>query len=127
MARRRTHAVVGAAVGLGAYTLIKWIRNEDWALGEAIAMTGCGALVACAPDLLEPAKNSNHRGACHSLALLALLVLADVKVLKSAKVSPEAKAWVISQSAAYASHLLVDATTPKRLPLLVPKFDQLEI
>ena len=118
MANRSTHATVGALAGLAVYGLIKRSRNEDWTLGGTVAALGCGAAIGISADVFEPALNPNHRGPFHSVALLTVIAYANKKVLESTHMTPEQKISAVVASAAYASHLFLDAVTPKGLPLL---------
>lgn len=119
MASRISHVGAGAAVGLGAYALWKLFVGERLTLKGALLSALGGALVACAPDVLEPALHPNHRSLAHSLTALVSLLAANGKVISSQGVSPIGKTATVVLSAGYLSHLGLDALTPKGLPLVV--------
>lgn len=84
-----------------------------------------GAVIAAGstklPDVLEPALHPNHRQFFHSVAFAAMLGAAAYKVYRWQPEEPVQKAarFVLLVSAsAYLIHLLLDAGTPKSLPLL---------
>jgi len=118
LANRSTHAAVGAVAGLAIYGLVKRSRNEDWTLGGVTAAIGFGAVIGVSADVFEPALAPNHRGPFHSVALLVGIACANKRVLESAYMTPEQKMSAVVASAAYASHLFLDAVTPMGLPLL---------
>ena len=118
MSCKAEHATVGAIFGIGAYALYKWAKKEKWTFEGAAAALGFGAAFGLAADLLEPAKHPNHRGVCHSYAALAGLFYGTVKALESPALTSPQRLLALVPSAAYASHLLWDADTPKSLPLL---------
>ena len=118
MANRSEHAGLGALVGLGTYAFLKWAQKEPMTLGGAIAYTAGGAAIACVPDILEPALHPNHRALFHSFATAGGIVYVNKAVLESLNISPEAKLGCVVASAAYLSHLGVDATTPRGLPII---------
>jgi membrane-bound metal-dependent hydrolase YbcI (DUF457 family) len=118
MAAKNTHAAAGAIVGLGIYALFKYIRNERWTLEGALASTAAGAVFACLPDIIEPALHPNHRGLFHSCAAIGAISYASERIVGSVGLTQDARMGVSVFSAAYISHLLIDAMTPKGLPLL---------
>jgi len=118
LANGSTHAAVGAIAGLAVYGLVKRARNEEWTLGGAVAAVGCGAAIGISADVLEPALAPNHRGPFHSVALLTGVAYANKRALESTQITPEQKMATVVASAAYVSHLILDAATPMGLPLL---------
>lgn len=118
MANRSTHAAVGALAGLAIYGLVKQSQNEDWTLGGVTAAIGCGVAVGISADVLEPALLPNHRGPFHSVALLMGIAYANKRALESTQMTLEQKMATVVASAAYVSHLILDAATPMGLPLL---------
>ena len=115
----REHAILGALIAGGTYVLYKISKQESIDLGEALLSVIGGAVAGVAPDILEPATNPNHRSLFHSGATLALLTQGSRKVLKNTQFTESQKAILLSLSAAYASHLVTDGTTPKSIPLLI--------
>jgi membrane-bound metal-dependent hydrolase YbcI (DUF457 family) len=147
MPNRSTHAWVGVAVGVGmAATRVAHLPRSQ-ALPEVIgAMTG-GFLGGILPDVLEPATSPNHRKMAHSLIAAGGLTLARVtetqatcrrradSLEQQALYLPQgcpqrnhaefvAMLWrllagmILGLVGGYASHLLLDATTSRGLPLL---------
>lgn len=87
----------------------------------AVAAGTLGACCASLPDLLEPAIHPNHRQFFHSVAF-GLMVAGGVTRVYQWK---PAEPWqqlirgaALIAGGAYLIHLLLDATTPKSLPLL---------
>lgn len=69
-------------------------------------------------EFLEPALHPNHRKFFHSLTILGALGYGDYKVMSNPSLTDEDKLAILVSSAGYASHLAIDATTPKFLPLI---------
>lgn len=94
-------------------------NSVDWrmVIADILIKVPLGAFVSILPDLIEPAKNPNHRSIFHSFAFAGLLIWLyfyldnyemDVKVKDILKFS-------IKQ---YIGHLGLDLTTPKGLPII---------
>lgn len=115
MASVRTHAIVGGMAGLAVYALHKWINREDWTLGGAAGCACGGALFGILADKLEPAlHNPNHRQTLHSVTTLVGILSAYNKFGSNAS----QKLMINIGIGGYASHLIVDALTPKSLPII---------
>src|SRR4051812_39582043 len=72
MPRRRTHAVVGTAIGGAAGLLTaNTLPEQHKAVHVAFALLG-GFVGGQLPDAIEPALSPNHRGAFHSVGALSL-------------------------------------------------------
>ncbi|GAB2893511.1 hypothetical protein GCM10027046_23110 [Uliginosibacterium flavum] len=72
------------------------------------------------PDVLEPAIHPNHRQFFHSVAFAGLLGLVAHKIYRwepKNKDDETVRFVLLVGAAAYAIHLLLDASTPKCLPL----------
>jgi inner membrane protein len=72
------------------------------------------------PDLLEPATSPHHRQFFHSIAFAALLVATLYKLHQWDAHEPADKLWKglgMITIAGYLTHLGLDATTTKSLPL----------
>lgn len=82
------------------------------------------ALAACAtnvPDLLEPASHPGHRRFFHSFTFAGLLGYAGYRVYKwetDGEFEAIVRFALLAGIGAYLIHLLMDARTPKGLPLL---------
>lgn len=151
MPNRQTHVVVGTVTGLAASAISssdldaqhRWIECAAGALGGAI-----GGLM---PDALEPAVSPNHRSLFHSLAAAGVLSAATMAKwqatcrlraescegrafaapagsqaqndeLTSALLWRAAAGFLVGFLAGYASHLALDASTKRGLPLVVGGF-----
>lgn len=115
MASVKTHAIVGSVAGLTVYALHKWINHEHWTPGGAAGSICGGALFGILADKLEPAlHNPNHRQTLHSLT--ALVGMLSVYNKLGSNISQ--KLMVNIGIGSYASHLILDAFTPKSLPLI---------
>jgi membrane-bound metal-dependent hydrolase YbcI (DUF457 family) len=113
------HAILGALIAGGGYLGYKLSKKESPDLVEAIVSFVGGAIAGVAPDILEPANSPDHRSLCHSHTLLALITQGNRNVWRSENLKESQKVIASLLSAAYASHLIADGTTPKGLPLLV--------
>jgi hypothetical protein len=158
MPGRETHKYVGAAAGLAlaAAQAQQESKPHFWIemMGGAIG----GMVGGMAPDWLEPAVCSWHRGVCHSASAGAALIYAQQTLANWASICrqnaakcrapqvqnvetgewlpikrpPMEQMWAeISEfiwtllagflnglAAGYVSHLLLDATTPRGIPIL---------
>lgn len=109
--------VAGSAVGLTANEV-----PEEEQLGVFLAAAAGGALGGKLPDILEPSRgNPNHRQFCHSVAVLAagtklywILRDWDAKTPGDRLI----KYFCMGVLAGYGSHLGLDASTPRSLPML---------
>jgi len=118
MPNGKTHLLVGAGLGFTAYVVCCRFSNRPFTLSEALLATGSCVLGSVAPDFLEPAIHSWHRGACHSIAAGgAIGRLGWVPWAGGA--NPELGGLLASFFAlGYLSHLFMDASTPRSVPLL---------
>ncbi|MBN2465183.1 metal-dependent hydrolase [candidate division WOR-3 bacterium] len=116
--RRSTHVAAGVIAAGGVELIRCWVNQEevDWLkVAAACAIGGCVAVV---PDLLEPALHPNHRSLFHSVAAGGTVVYGLGKKTASAVPDPWVRLALQSLAVGYLSHLALDATTPKSLPLL---------
>lgn len=88
--------------------------NFRRALGRGLL----GGGIALLPDILEPAVNPDHRGFFHSFAVGACLLAVNKKIKENPGIPDKTKNLLFALSSAYGSHLALDATTSKSLPLL---------
>lgn len=112
------HRTAGLISGVTAYL---WICSQ---MGISPSLRGLflvGTLsipASLLPDLLEPATHPNHRGLCHShLAVLGGLKLVQ-DLWRNPSIPVEDKAIFTALAIATLSHLALDATTAKSLPLV---------
>ena len=112
---------LGAGITTGiAIALLDNSSNNDHVL--PVVASGLGFMLGTLPDIIEPALNNpNHRQFFHSYTFLGLV---GVGLYKTYKWEPENKWQSLSRfvllvaGGAYATHLLMDSTTPKGLPLI---------
>lgn len=85
---------------------------------ELIGSFLVGAGAAVLPDILEPATSPNHRSVFHSVAISSI----PINYIRDSQFKLDVKdeyRWLKNAIAiGYLSHLGLDATTSKRLPLL---------
>lgn len=112
---------LGAAFTVG----IAVAHHQNVTNGEIDKKAVVAALLAgnfgSLPDLLEPAIHPNHRGFFHSISCLAVVGYAVYRLYHW---EPEdgtgkvLKGLGIVVGGAYITHLLMDATTKKSIPLI---------
>jgi membrane-bound metal-dependent hydrolase YbcI (DUF457 family) len=113
----KAHIVVAAGVGIVGYILYCAHFRREFMLSEALVATGVCVLGGIAPDGLEPALSPCHRSLGHSLG--AGLVGANTLRGAWAGTTPGEPSFLLLFFAlGYVTHLIMDAGTPKRLPLL---------
>jgi len=117
MSDSETHFWIGAAAGVLACSSYKNIQGQTTTVQEILYSGLLGGLAALVPDVIEPACNPNHRGTFHSMFLSSLMAIVNKQVITNNDVSDEQKRLTVTASAGYLSHLLVDATTRKGLPI----------
>jgi len=114
----KQHTFAGALAGAGVYLLHqKRIGHQPTLRGAALAAIE-GAIGGMLPDDLEPPDNPNHRGPFHSIATGIAVAKNGQRIFASEGMPQYLKEGLGSVCAGYVSHLLLDATTPKGLPLL---------
>jgi len=127
----KRHATVGAAVAGGANLIYQIVRlyaspqpppnlwdaltKVKW--GSVAVFAAAGAAIASVPDLLEPASHPNHRALFHSVCCGGALTYGAFGK-HSERWRDEDRHAVRAGALAYLSHLLLDAGTPKSLPLI---------
>ncbi len=131
MADLKKHVVVGAAVGGGANLIYQLVRlyaspRPPGSFWDALAQVrwsrvavfaAAGAAIAALPDLLEPAYHPNHRSLFHSVCCGGALAYGAFGE-HSERWRDEDRHAARVGTLAYLSHLLLDAGTPKSLPLI---------
>ena len=118
MANGTTHAIAGGVTGLGValYDRLDVAENGY----TPVLATTVGVVFAKLPDILEPALNPHHRQFCH-IAVLAALGYGVKKIYEwqpEDKIEAFFRIVLLSAGAGYISHLLLDATTSRSIPLL---------
>lgn len=118
MANRKQHAVVAAALGLGVYAFRCHRSAERFTLLGALKATAVTVLGGLVPDVLEPALHPNHRSFCHSVSGGGLLAGGAGVASRNIQLGEELTFYAGLFVLGYISHLLLDSTTPKGVPLL---------
>ena len=114
MASGKTHAVLGCGVGLGIYGIYKYQKKEEWTIWGAAGSAFLGMTIAMLPDVIESAAhNPNHRQFFHSVVALLSVFFVYNKI----GIDEFEKLLVNIGLGGYASHLLLDALTPRSLPI----------
>jgi inner membrane protein len=118
MPNAKEHAIIGAAVGLGAWCLYCRFTERSLNLGDLL-LAGCaGAVVGVLPDVFEPAIHPNHRSILHSYACGGLLSYGTKRVWENPTLNQDQKMqWTVC-ALSYLGHLVADGQTPKGLPLI---------
>lgn len=114
MACGKTHAVLGGVTGVSIYGIYKYHKKENWTFLGVTGAAIIGTVMALLPDIIESAKcNPNHRQFFHSVIILLSAILAYNKIGRN----EFEKLLTNVGLAGYASHLFLDALTPRSLPL----------
>ena len=113
------HQVAGAATALAIYASDH--ANMESPAINPLTVPVAGAALGKLPDWLEPALHPNHRQFFHSFAVLFAV---GYGVKKAYDWKPETdlqrflRGLALIAGGVYASHLILDAFTPKSLPLV---------
>jgi membrane-bound metal-dependent hydrolase YbcI (DUF457 family) len=138
MPNRLVHRTTGAGVGLAIGLHQAQGDTDKKRAAEVIASTVGGYLGAAAPDWIDPPTSPNHRSIGHSIVVAGGGIVytsshitqwrAELQTRSAAAFSTgrvgKGYLYLIASSlfvgfvAGYASHLVLDASTPKGLPLL---------
>jgi inner membrane protein len=118
MPSAKQHAIVGAAVGVGAWYLYCRLTERPLDLGEFLLAGGACAVVGLLPDVFEPAIHPNHRSILHSYACAGLLGYGTKRVWENTTLSRDQKMQWSVCVLGYLSHLIADGQTAKGLPLI---------
>ena len=120
MANGVTHSIIGGLSGL-AIALSDESDNSAPEHNPLLAI-GVGVFFGKLPDILEPALNNpHHRQFCHSVVFLMAVGYGMKKAYDwKPKDNVEAlmRGAVLFAGAGYVSHLLLDAMTPRSLPIV---------
>ncbi len=110
---------LGAALAVGAVTAAGTHNDE-----KTVVKTATASILAyhlgTLPDLLEPATNPNHRQFFHSLAFLGLVGAGMYKLYKwetEDEMDKLIRFALLTAGGAYVTHLLMDSSTSKGLPI----------
>ena len=119
MANGMTHSVVGGLSGLAV--LLLDTDNQGRSAHNPVIAMAVGTFFGKLPDILEPAlRNPHHRQFFHSVLVLMALGYGLKKVYEwkpKDNVQGVLRCLTLCAGAGYVSHLLLDASTPRSLPL----------
>ena len=144
MANKKTHVTVGAiTAGVVATKKLDCYKTGTEKISFLIGSLGGGYVGGRLPDLIDPPTSPNHRAGAHSLLILLSLAKVSYDDLISGKYSPEdivdkflpidreneddllflifrsaLKGFIAGLIPGYLSHLALDMTTKKGLPLV---------
>jgi len=118
MANEKTHAIVGGLAGLGMSLCdkSKGLDRSNPLLAAAVG-TAFGKL----PDILEPALHPHHRQFCHSFVMLLSIGYGMKRAYEwepKDNIDKFLRCIALCAGAGYISHLVLDASTPRSLPLI---------
>ena len=120
MSNGTTHSIVGGLSGLAVAVLDKDDNGNSY--HDPLTAIGMGAVFGKLPDVLEPSlKNPHHRQFLHSLVMLGLVGYGTKKVYDwepQNMIESIIRGIALCAGVGYLSHLLLDATTSRSIPLL---------
>lgn len=113
------------AAGAFAAVLIGHAAVEANTTGEVtaapLASATLGALLGSLPDIIEPAIHPHHRQFFHSVAFGLAVAWGMAKVFEWKPTEPAhrlVRGVGLIAGTAYLAHLLMDASTPRSIPLV---------
>ncbi len=119
MPNANTHALVGGLVGTSNYIIQHRIQNEQFDLGELLAVSLGSVFFGLLADRIDPPTNPNHRSIGHSVSINTLLLPKLWNAIENnTNLNFKQKKYFQSMICSYASHLALDSTTPMGLPLI---------
>ena len=118
MPNAKEHIIVAAGVGIVGYAMYCAHFHREFKVGEALLATGTCVLGSLAPDGLEPALHPCHRCLGHSISAGALSMRAMTQAWTGDDIPSGLQVLLGFFALGYVSHLVIDAGTPKGLPLL---------
>lgn len=119
MARGAEHQLATAVAAGIAFACRDYQRGEVSAW--PVLGGGLGALFATLPDLIEPADHPHHRQFFHSIVFAGFLAYVGYKIYKWDPDEPLKKLGkivLLTAIGAYLIHLVMDARTPRSIPLI---------
>jgi membrane-bound metal-dependent hydrolase YbcI (DUF457 family) len=119
MPNAKAHAAVAAGVGVAGYALYCAYYQRKFDFGEALLAAGACVLGGIAPDGLEPALNPWHRSLGHSLSAGAVSAGAIARSWSTSGTGPGSNFLLLFFALGYFTHLVLDAGTPRGLPLVM--------
>jgi hypothetical protein len=135
--RKSTHDFTGGVFGVLTTLVTSHRAQRPVGVAELLGAWVGGTLGSRFPDAIEPATSPHHSKGAHSVTVLAAAVawlaprvreLEDRCLAYAAQIEGASPLWALAARmvagllrglvSGYGSHLLLDATTPMRIPLL---------
>lgn len=120
MANGSDHAVGAFVAVLTGHALVE-VNETGEVTGAPLVSASFGALLGSLPDVLEPAIHPHHRQFFHSVAFGLMVGWGMHRLYRWQPNVPSyrvARAVGLIAGTAYLAHLLMDAGTPRSIPLL---------
>lgn len=118
MSDRKVHTVVGGVAGGIGYLILRDIDFEELDFLDLVAASVGGILGGIVPDFIDPPNNPNHRAFAHSWIGGGGSNVAIFEWINSLNLHPTFKWFLRGLILGYLSHLILDSTTPKGLPII---------
>jgi len=120
MPNQITHSVAGA---LSSLIVVMFDKNDNHeTVHDPLLAAAVGAVSGRLPDILEPAlRNPHHRQFFHSFVVLVAAGYGFKKVYEwkpEGNLEALVRGVLLFAGAGYISHLLLDATTARSLPII---------
>tara|TARA_R110001592_G_scaffold37064_3_gene123929 strand:- start:973 stop:1341 length:369 start_codon:yes stop_codon:yes gene_type:complete len=119
MSNGKAHILTGCTVGLAIVCIDRGNMSEI--THNPITASVVGAVFAKLPDILEPALHSHHRQFFHSVVFLSAVSYSLMRAYEWKPKDAFEKAlrgFALIAAGGYLSHLLLDMTTPRGIPIL---------
>ena len=110
----------GAVIAVGLITAAATYKQDN-AFVKTAAASALSYSLGTLPDLLEPATSPNHRQFFHSLTFMGLVAAGMYKLYQweaEDEIDKLMRFTLLVAGGAYVTHLLMDSSTPKGLPVL---------
>jgi membrane-bound metal-dependent hydrolase YbcI (DUF457 family) len=111
--KRPEHACYGAVAGVICTVVMK----PQFTFVELSGAIIVGRIAALLPDMFEPAYHPNHRALFHSLLLAGIVIYGKDRLCDLLNFTSNQRFWYNLFLIGYGTHLVLDALTPKGLPL----------
>jgi membrane-bound metal-dependent hydrolase YbcI (DUF457 family) len=111
------HMLGGVIATSLTYLLVSSATGETPTMGGFFTAAVVGIPAGLMLDLIEPAVHPHHRGPAHSMAAFGGLAALANGLWCDSTVAPLTKVWGLVALAGISSHHILDASTPRGLPL----------
>lgn len=118
MSNRKTHVIIGGISGGGGYLILNDLKQEEINLRDMVVTSLGGMIGGMLPDYLDPPTNPNHRALAHSILVGGGFNVAVFEWINSLDLHPTLKWFLKGLILGYLSHLILDSTTPRGLPIV---------